>query len=78
MIIPGSTGDPLLDWLANNASAVGVLAFLVVGFIRGWIVTGRECDRITAERDRAMEIVFAQAEATRRALEVAEKTSGGK
>jgi hypothetical protein len=70
------TGDPLLDWVVNNATAVGLLAFMVVGFIRGWIVTGRENARVIAERDRALEIVYAQAEATSRALDVAEKVRG--
>lgn len=71
-----STGDPLLDWVVNNATAVGLLAFMVVGFIRGWIITGRENDRVIEERDRALEIVYAQAEATSRALDVAEKVRG--
>lgn len=77
MISSVSSGDPLLDWLINNASAVGVLALLVVGFLRGWIVTGREHTRVISERDRAMELVYTQAEATARALEIAEKKSGG-
>jgi hypothetical protein len=68
-----SSGDPLIDWLTNNATAIGLLAFIVVALIRGWIVTGREHDRVLAERDRAMELVYAQAEATSRALEIAEK-----
>ena len=77
MMLGASTGDPLLDWLASNASAVGVLAFLVVALIRGWIVTGREHDRVMTERDRAIDLVYKQAEATSRALELAEK-SGAK
>jgi len=68
-----SSGDPLLDFLNNNASAFGILAFVLISLLRGWLVTGRECERVQKERDRAMELVFAQAEATQRALEVAEK-----
>lgn len=69
----GSSGDPLLDWIVNNATAVGLLAFIVIALIRGWLVTGREHVRVLSERDRALDIVYAQAEATSRALDVAEK-----
>lgn len=83
MLISTGSGDPLLDWLVNNASAVGVLSLLVVALLRGWLVTKRENDRIIsecaltsqrliAERDRALDLVYAQAEATSRALAVAE------
>lgn len=72
-MIFASTGDPLLDWLVNNASAVGVLAFIIVALIRGWLVTGREMDRTVKDLNRAMDIVYAQAEATQRALDVADK-----
>lgn len=68
-----STGDPLLNWLVNNATAVGLLSFIVIALIRGWLVTGREHDRVLAERNRALDIVYTQAEATSRALDVAEK-----
>jgi hypothetical protein len=83
LIVIAASGDPLLDWLVNNASAVGVLSFVVVALLRGWLVTGREnqriiteCDldakRLIAERDRALDLVYAQAEATSRALAIAE------
>lgn len=68
-----TTGDPLLDWLVNNATAVGLLAFIIVALLRGWIVTGREHLRVLQERDRAMELVYAQAQNTQRALDIAEK-----
>lgn len=67
------SGDPLLDWIVQNATAVGLLAFIVVALLRGWLVTGREHDRVLDERNRALEIVYAQAQATSRALDVAEK-----
>lgn len=76
-MIYGTTGDPLLDWIVQNASAIGILAFVIVGLIRGWLVTGREHDRVLSERDRAIDLVYAQAEATARALEVAEKVRSG-
>jgi hypothetical protein len=69
-----STGDPYLDWIVNNASAVGILGFVVVALIRGWLVPGRENERVIEERNRALELVYAQAEATARALEVAQTT----
>ena len=75
-VIAATSGDPLLDWIINNATAVGILAFIVVALIRGWLVTGREHDRVITERDRALELVYAQAEATSRALAVAEKQKG--
>lgn len=72
-LLDTNTGDPLLNWLVNNASAVGVLAFVVVALLRGWLVTGRELTRVVEERDKALDLVYAQAQATQRALEVAEK-----
>lgn len=62
------SGDPLIDWLKNNASAVGILAFIVVSLMRGWMVTKREADDLRAERDRALDLVYKQAELTRSAL----------
>lgn len=73
MILFQSSGDPLLDFIVNNASAVGVLALVLIALLRGWLVTGRELDRVITERDKALDLVYAQAEATQRALEVAEK-----
>lgn len=68
-----SSGDPLLDFIVNNASAVGVLALVLIALLRGWLVTGRELERVISERDKALDLVYAQAEATQRALEIAEK-----
>jgi hypothetical protein len=66
----GSSGDTLLDWVRNNASAVGILSLVVVALLRGTLVTGRECEHVRKERDRAMELVFEQAKIAQRALEV--------
>ena len=78
----GSSGDPILDWLSNNASAVGMLAFLVVALLRGWLVTKREldhldeeCEKLRQERDKALDLVYKQAEISTRALDVSEKWS---
>lgn len=83
LLVTTGSGDPLIDFVANGG-AIGILAMLVVAFVRGWIVPGSsaekqleakqsECERITLERDRALDIIYKQAEATSRALEVAEK-----
>ena len=64
--------DPLLQWL-SNAGALGVLAAGVIAFLRGWIVTGSAHGRVLKERDRAMDLVYKQAEIAQRALEVAEQ-----
>lgn len=77
-----SSGDPLLDWLSNNASAVGMLAFIVVALLRGWLVTKREidhlaseCEKLRLERDKALDLVYKQAEISTRALDVSERWS---
>jgi hypothetical protein len=66
------TPDPLLQWL-SNAGALGILAFFALAFIRGWIVSGAAHGRVLAERDRAMDLVYKQAEIAQRALEAAER-----
>lgn len=68
LLFTSSSGDPLIDWLKNNASAVGILTFIVVGLMRGWLVTGREASDLRLERDRALDLVYKQAELTRSAL----------
>lgn len=75
ILASGTSGDPLLDWIVQNATAVGILAFIVVALLRGWLVTGRECEEVRKERDRAVDLVYKQAEITGRALEVSEKVS---
>lgn len=72
MIYAVTTGEPVLDWL-SQAGSVGVLAFLVVAFMRGWLVSGTECQRVRDERDKALDLVYKQAEVAQRALEVGEK-----
>lgn len=75
-----TSGNPLLDWLIQ-AGATGVLALAVVAFLRGWVVPGaaarreieqaqRETELIRAERDRALELVYTQAELTQRAIDL--------
>lgn len=47
--------DPLLTWL-SNAGALGILAFAVIAFLRGWVVPGSAFTRVLAERDEAQEL----------------------
>ena len=64
--------DPLLQWL-SNAGSLGILAAGVLAFLRGWIVSGAAHARVLSERDRALELVYKQADVAQRALEVAEQ-----
>ena len=66
------SADPLLQWL-SNAGALGILAAGVLAFTRGWIVSGAAHGRLMAERDRALEMVYKQADIAQRALEAAEQ-----
>lgn len=72
MFLASGTGDPLIDWL-SQAGATAILAFVVISFFKGWIVRGVEVEKIRAERDKALELVYKQAEITQRALEAGEK-----
>jgi hypothetical protein len=83
VFLGANTGDPALDVLINGGP-VGILALMVVGFWRGWIVPGKElaeernrtkaeADQLRSERDKALDLVFAQAELASRALAVGEK-----
>ncbi len=71
-LIAQAANDPLLEWL-SRAGSVGILAAAVVAFLRGWIVPGRTHDRVREERDRALEVMYKQAEVAQRALEAAEE-----
>lgn len=68
-----TSGDPLIDFLVQNGSAITILAYVIVALQRGWLVTGRENERVVSDLERAMELIYKQAEATGRALDVAEK-----
>lgn len=71
-----NSGDPLLD-LFLQGGAIGVLAFVVIAFMKGWIVSGvsakADIEQCRKERDRALDLVYEQAQLTRRALDVTEK-----
>lgn len=60
--------DPILTWLTQGG-AIGVLAFIVFAFLKGWIVTGSELRKVETERDRALELVYRQANISSRAVD---------
>ena len=64
--------DPLLQWL-SNAGALGILAFFVLAFLRGWVVPGSVAEQLRQERDQALQLVYKQADVAQRALEAAER-----
>lgn len=67
-----TANDPLIDWLSRGGS-LGILAAAVVAFMRGWVVPGSVANQLRDERDRALELVYKQAEVAQRALEAAER-----
>jgi len=67
-----SSTDPLLQWL-SNAGALGILAAACVAFLKGWIVPRGTYERALAEKDRAMELVYKQADVAQKALDHAER-----
>lgn len=67
-----AANDPLIDWLSRGGS-LGILAAAVIAFLRGWIVPGSVANQLRDERDRALELVYKQAEVAQRALEAAER-----
>lgn len=64
--------DPYLEWL-SRAGSLGILAFAVLAFLRGWIVPGSRYEEAIKERDRALELVYKNAEIAQRAIEAAER-----
>ncbi len=67
-----TSGEPLLDWL-SRAGGFGIMALAVVSFLRGWIVPGSRYEEAIKERDRALELVYKNAEIAQRAIEAAER-----
>lgn len=77
MILAGATspfGDPTISVILGLLQ-VPVFGALVVAIIRGWIVTGKEHDRVVAERDREREErIKAQDALTDRVLPLLQET----
>lgn len=59
----------LAQWIAR-AGPSAILAFVIVGFLKGWIVTGRAFDQMRQERDRAVDLVYKQAGIAERAVDI--------
>jgi hypothetical protein len=74
LLTDASTGGPDWTWLSQGG-AIGILATCVLGFVRGWVVPGSDYRRVVAERDKALEQVYKQAEIAQRALEAAERSA---
>ena len=70
-----TSGEPLLDWI-SRAGGFGIMAAAVVSFLKGWIVPGKRYEEAITERDRALELVYKNAEIAQRAIEAAERKSG--
>jgi hypothetical protein len=74
-IFVGQAADPSLWSGIERLGVVGLLVYIVIGAQKDWWVSGprhrRVIARLEAERDRAMALNEANAEATQRALEVA-------
>lgn len=76
VVLATSSGDPLLDLLLQ-AGASGILAFVVVAFLRGWIIPQSvleneraEKEVLRKERDRALELVYKGYDLTQRAIDL--------
>lgn len=59
-----------LHWL-SSAGAIGILAFVVLALMRGWLVTGRTFDRVLSERNRLLELALTSTRAADRAVTIA-------
>lgn len=67
----GPTSNPLIDLLVNGG-AIGVLAWIALSFATGKLRTEKELNRVIAERDRALDLVYKSAEIANAAIKVAE------
>lgn len=64
-----TSGEPLIDWI-TQAGPVGVLAVVVVLFLRGDIVSKRTLDEALKQRDLFAAIVIDQGRLANRAVDV--------
>lgn len=82
-IAEAAVNDPAIDWL-TRAGSLGILSFAVIAFMRGWICSGASAkerlddmrsqkEEMKAQRDKALELVYKQADLAQRALEVGDK-----
>lgn len=73
LLAAASGGTDAVD-LLTRGGPVGILAFVVVGFVRGWIVPGFVHKEACSQRDRATDLVYRMAETQERAAVVARET----
>jgi len=64
-----TSGEPIID-LLSRAGPVGILAVVVVMFIRGDIVSRGTLDEMRKQRDQALSLVYDQARLASRAVDV--------
>lgn len=63
-----------LDWSTlSQASAGGILAALVIAFLKGWVVSGSQHKEVCEQRDLALEQVYKLAAAAQRTIEATER-----
>lgn len=69
LLVAEPINDPLVQWLAG-AGVTGVLALIVVAFMRDWIVSGSAYMRVLDERNKALDINSKNAEVAQRAVDL--------
>jgi hypothetical protein len=70
MLLSGLTSDPAFSWLTQGG-AIGILAAVVIAFMRGWIITGTQARQLREERDKALAQTEKLNEVAQRTLEAA-------
>lgn len=63
--------DPSFTDLLSKAGTIGVLAFVVIGFLRGWIVPGYLHRRVWRERDELFNLAVRGTEFSDQAIRIA-------
>jgi uncharacterized ion transporter superfamily protein YfcC len=58
----------------NKLGVVGILALIIVAFVREWIIPGPAYQQMKKERDEFKDMVIRQAETVDRALKVPERS----
>lgn len=73
-VAAASEGSGPLDWTTlSQAGVAGILAAIVVAFVKGWIVPGSQHKEVCAQRDQALEQVYKLAAAAQRTIEATER-----
>lgn len=72
LVLDAGATPELVKWLAQGGS-IGTLALVVVALLRGWLVTGRQYDEVSKQRDKALEQVYKLAEMAQRGIDRVER-----